>query len=416
MGQVYLPRTVMDPTAVTSWHPCLHLITLVWTTGKQAAASARYLTLLSEDEGHKQFRYQLQPHMSGFESDDANLPGESDVSEDDLSRLEHQAKQPRTTLSSKDSDRELSETSGFILEASSSSSRLLQEPLVTDPPFRSSMKAWGLGKRRKGVSPSTSPSSPSLSPAALPASALASPSPADLTDGNDVPVHMSSVTDEASPVNATDEMAMATASGGAYTTENVTAPTVDAATRSFWQSTFGNARSAFGAITASTAASAAASAERVAALHAIGRRGSDGMRVKPNLGVAYDAEDDPEGNDSSTTLAKSRDASEDGIMFETENLMDSPSTRAERRDPGRNSTAGDSAFALDGSMQPTARARGGAKAHPSPQERWSWGQYMAAFSHLSSPSPDGPSEPDFEGEVEASNDLLDGLSSSLGLG
>ena len=179
---------------------------------------------MSEDEGHKQFRYQLQPHMSGFESDDTNLPGDIDVSEDDLARLEHQAKQPRTTLSSKDPDRELSETSGFILETSSFSSRLLQEPLVTDPPFRSSMEAWGLGKRRNGLSPSTSPASPSISSPDLPASAFVSPSPADLTDANEV-LLQSPVADEASPVNATDEMAMATASGGAYTSENVTAPT-----------------------------------------------------------------------------------------------------------------------------------------------------------------------------------------------
>ncbi|KAK9864129.1 hypothetical protein WJX84_011962 [Apatococcus fuscideae] len=104
--------------------------------GKQAAASARYLTLLSEDEGHKHFRYQLQPHMSGFESDDTIGPLNSDASEEDLARLEHQTKQPRTTLPSKDSDRELSETSGFTLEASSSNSRSLTEPLVTDAPFR----------------------------------------------------------------------------------------------------------------------------------------------------------------------------------------------------------------------------------------------------------------------------------------
>ena len=363
--------------------------------------------------------------MSGFESDDTIVSSDSDATKEDLARLEHQTKQPRTTLSSKESDRELSETAGFLSEASSSNSRSLTEPLNTDTPFRSSVEAWGLGKRRNSASPSLlSPSSsPSASP---PSSPLANPFPAELTGDDGVGAH-SLMTDNTSPVNATDELAMATASGGAYTSENVSGPTVDAATRSFWQATFGNAKSAFGVITASTAASAATSAERVAALHAIGRRGSDqqdGMQVKPNLGAASEAEDDSEDESSPSAFGNSSSAPEEEILLETENLMDSAINQAKLKYLGRNSTAGDYANSLNGSFQPSSRGRGSIKAHPSPQERWSWGQYMAAFSHLSSPSPDVFAEPgsnvdsedDDSRNMGVANDMVDGLGNSLGTG
>ncbi len=323
--------------------------------------------------------------MSGFESDDTTIipdsqEGIADSQTGGTAAVGAHLQQPRSTLSSGFDLDHVGLDQGSLTKAGASShARSLNEPHTAAPSLRSSMRAWGLGKRRGKPPPAATAENATLQDAHT----------QDLLPGNDSAAR-----------NATeaDEMAMAAASGGAYTTLNSSSPMVDRAAQSFWQATFAQTRSAIGVITASTAASAAASASRVAALHAIGRRGSeqpDGLEDDPLQNASDPAQNatggstsGPGGLEDSTAASVGEGGNE--VALETENLQDTPANRPQGRESSGGQAAVDVA-PLGNGAHPVASGKL-ARSHPSPQERWAWGQYLAAFSHLSSPSPEDPSD------------------------
>ncbi len=401
-----------------------NIIMLRDTAGKQSAASARYLTLLSEDEGHKQFRYQLHPHMSGFESDDTLTADTANATSSSSGKRGADDGRDSDHRPAREAERELKQVEGEGMsegglsthtrslghaprsshplpgpqDAQPRSLGTLPRPLDTlkgpwETRFAASAKAWGSDRPREGASG---------------ANPMLADSNADNAVGSatDPSAHADvSLVNETAAQNSTDEVARVAGSGGAYETENVSPPLPDMQARSFWRATFAQTQSALSAITASTAASATLSANRVAALHAIGRKGSaqlNEMQNKLVLNAADLPAEDPD-EESIPVPARSK-PSEMEPALETENLQDSPITQ------GVVGASSGEFVPLDGgSMRPTLASRAFGRAHPSPQEKWTWAQYMAAFSHLSSPSPD----PQFGFHGDDDDD--DGIDSSPGL-
>ena len=372
------------------------------TAGKQSAASARYLTLLSEDEGHKQFRYQLHPHMSGFESDDtltadiANATSSSsgkggvdDVGDSDHKSAREAERELKQVEGEGMSEGGLSTHSRSLGHAPRSSQSLLgsqdaqPRPLGTLPRpldtlkgpletrLAASAKVWGSDRPREGASG-------------------AKPILVDSDAGNavgsamDPAVHAETGTiNKAAAQNSTDEVARVAGSGGAYETENVSPPLPDMQARSFWRATFAQTQSALSAITASTAASATQSANRVAALHAIGRKGSaqlNEMQNKLVLNAADLPAEDPD--EESIPMPARSEPAEMEPALETENLQDSPITQ------GVVGASTREFVPLDGgSMRPTLASRAFGRAPPKPTGEMDLGTVHGSLQSLVQPKP-----------------------------